>query len=725
MLPVRAATGLVATATSATGLTARHAEGPDKSNPHRSNGDNPLRKPKRVIVVCRNLRWPTTQSSTLRGAVLIQFASLKPILAVAISSIVLLSSVVSPESAHADDVDLRNLLISAEQASSDGISFDRMRIEPYEAATHLSGFGMRQGQRAFYVDTGQQVQLRITLVEFTSNRAANRVRVHETEDTPAGFPQGTRYAVKQGDSGYTAVDVDKGRITVHITLSPLPGDTLTRTTVDAVLRNAMAAQFAQIPMTVDLQSDDVNVSRMILLASPLLAIPLIALWLVVSTTLRDIGTLERVFRSRRRTPTTFQDITPKVRVARHKGVLRTSLQLLAATVLVAALFAIPPLLGLTKSMPGGTFRPLLVPPLTLGLVIAVQSYWASRKASGLPFKREPRWPLFVGTTGAMGVLFAAAYLFLGVVAMLTFIASWPIRLILFAIYVPIGLKVLRYSARPLRFAKQLAAGDVAQTLAADPRQEVLLLRSFQDDSLVVRMHRTARHSPIELASTELFDRFEELIAWSLWRIGPVVAIGQPTTEGHLQPLGAAREFYSDDTWQVGAQTRMRSSSLIVFVVGRSPGLWWEVSNVRWHGLLGKCLFVFPPVDYVELGHRLRVLAGALDLRTDELPAVDSAGRRLIGLHFDDAGRPVLIGVNGRDDLAYQMMFETVCPALVVRKSSAAAAATTAMVSEPSAEVAANLETFDPNRSTPGVPTMSAGLLYLLLMATQRRHNDGR
>lgn len=635
------------------------------------------------------------------------------ILATILLALLSASFVSSPSSGAENTIDLGALILSEEQASSPAMTFRRVSNESHEM--RLSGFGMRQEQRAHYEAADERASLKIKLIEFTSNRAAGRVSVPENVDTPTGFPPGTEYEVEDNGSGEVDLSVVKGRIGIYVSLIPAKGTSLSHSEADGILRHVTAAQFERLPMTSDLQSDEINVTQIILIAAPIATVPLIALWLVLSSNLRDIGTLERLFRSNRQSrSTTFVDLTPTVRRVRRAGLKRSSLQLLAASALVAAVALVPPLLGVRRTLS----LTLLGPPLALAVGIAVYVMLSRRGSSGLPFRKEPRWPLIAGTVGAMAVLFLATYLFFGVAGMLTLVASKPVRVVLFAIYVPIGLKLLRQSARPLRFAKQLAASDVEETLAADPRQEVLLLRSFQDDSLVIRMHRTARHSPIEMASAQPFDRFEELLAWALWRIGPVVAIGQPTTEKYLQPLGAAREFYSDDDWQRGAEARMKSSSVIVFVVGRSPGLWWEVSNVQRLNLVAKCLFVFPPVDYEELRERLHVLAAALGMSPQELPAVDAVGRRLIGLHFDENGSPVLIGVDGRDDLAYQTMFEIVGPTLAVRERFAVASSFVAPA-EPSPAVMAKMEAFHPNKGEAPEPTLVAGLLYMYRMLTRR------
>ena len=142
-----------------------------------------------------------------------------------------------------------------------------------------------------------------------------------------------------------------------------------------------------------------------------------------------------------------------------------------------------------------------------------------------------------------------------------------------------------------------------------------------------------------------------------------------------------------------------------------------LTNARQLGVMTKCLFVFPPVDYVELSKRLAVLANALGLAPEQLPAVDCRGRRLIGLHFNEDGNTVLVGIDGRDDLAYQAMFESVGAKLTRRKE--VPLRLPAGPTEPLPTVQTFLERFDPGRSYAVEPTAWRGLQYLALSAANR------
>ena len=200
----------------------------------------------------------------------------------------------------------------------------------------------------------------------------------------------------------------------------------------------------------------------------------------------------------------------------------------------------------------------------------------------------------------------------------------------------VGVSFMVGSSDISRFARRLIQPAIRRQIDEDDRAPILLLRSFADDSLEVRSN-AASDSFVESLAGEAYARFEECVAWALWRMGPVLTVGQPGVA--LQPLGAARDYYSDDDWQDAIADRIAGGQLIAFVVGRSPSLRWEISRVRRDGYLAKSIFVLPPVSRAELQVRLRVLWASLDLPDATMPV---AGRTWpVLLAFDASGMPVL------------------------------------------------------------------------------------
>lgn len=214
----------------------------------------------------------------------------------------------------------------------------------------------------------------------------------------------------------------------------------------------------------------------------------------------------------------------------------------------------------------------------------------------------------------------------------------------------LGVLLLAVADVPYRFGRRIAARDVKRMLNEDQRPELLLLRSFMDEGLRLRARRTERQSALERLVLRRRERFEELVAWSLWRIGPVVAAGEPGTK--LPPLGAAREDYGEEEWQQKMTDKIDTSRFIVFIVGRSRWLGWEIDRVREKQALHRAIFVFPPVPRAELRTRLTVLAARLGVDEAIFPPQDISHPGLLVLRFDVDGTPCLTVSDARNDISY-------------------------------------------------------------------------
>jgi hypothetical protein len=127
------------------------------------------------------------------------------------------------------------------------------------------------------------------------------------------------------------------------------------------------------------------------------------------------------------------------------------------------------------------------------------------------------------------------------------------------------------------------------TRAVVPRtgeEPVLLLRTFSDDELL---------DPRPLAFFQ--HRYEETLTRTLHKLGPVVCIGRPHDLGFG---GAARLYVSDEHWQEAVCHLMRRAIATVIVVGRTEGLWWEITTAMKAVERARLLFFFP---YVSKTHR--------------------------------------------------------------------------------------------------------------------------
>lgn len=138
--------------------------------------------------------------------------------------------------------------------------------------------------------------------------------------------------------------------------------------------------------------------------------------------------------------------------------------------------------------------------------------------------------------------------------------------------------------------KSALRGTVVREI--DRRPPVLLLRSFDDDMMVVKEARGSR-------STDLHRKgmtFERVVQDQLSPFGPFVGIGRP--EEPLSPLGAARDYVPDTVWQEEVQQRIRDAAIVVLIIGTSQGLAWELSRLRDLAQLHKLILLFPPADDV-------------------------------------------------------------------------------------------------------------------------------
>lgn len=646
--------------------------------------------------------------------------------------------------AIADENGLRQLTISAAMASSSAMQFQDYESEPLDIEDQMT-HGLEAKIKSYQVGVQRTVKqvlngwdtrfasidtdpitgtrmamLQIRLIEYSSHYWADRLRGDANLTAPSSFPAGTRYTALDNANGTrtTIASAPKGRLTAMVYLHAQPGVTIDPASTEAVLSHVLRVQLDKLPLLADLDDTDVSYGDMRagLIIVQALAIPLIAILFASASFLRDFGSLEALSAPKEvsaaipRRRYEFVDLTDRTRKMRRRGRRRSVLTMALISLLSAGLM----LTQIVTKLPS-----ILVIPLGFLLAGVLYGLYLHRRSdSSWSGSLNNLRPALMGMLGAFVVVLLVTYFLLSAIG-LVFVydfGSMLVKVVLVFALGAIGMWLLRFTAWPLQLAKRKAQVSVDRALADDPRQEIMLLRSFQDDDLMMRMHRSARHSAIELASAQTIERFEELIAWLLWRYGPVVAFGQPGTQSKLQPLGAAREFHEDTNWQESARARMASSSLIVFVVGRSPSLAWEVHVALGEGRLGKCLFIVPPVDIDEARCRLLVLASALGIDPSAIPA--DTGKRTIGLYLDEAGRPVVVGVDGRDDFAYEVLCDHAVPTLIRRTRTLDSVAASVRGAE--VNIDPYVVTFRAGAKNNEPPRIRDGLRLLLRSLRERR-----
>ncbi|MQY27392.1 hypothetical protein [Nocardia aurantia] len=616
--------------------------------------------------------------------------------------------------------DLKPMLLD-EAAVSQSLGFRQTKDRALDIAQVLGatrvdeqrlGDNVRQGHDRYFESERNEFELHIRLIEFSNHYWADRMRAAGNRAPGPAFPADTHLIAGTEDGRPTVIASSvMGRIEVIVYIAANSAAVADESRQEDIVATTLIAQLAAIPVLPDLTSTtrvDVTDLRIGLIVLQIVLIPLLGAGMATAATLRDRGSLERILRTRPepesagRSP--VHDLSSAAARLRRRGRIRVGSQLLIAMVLSVVELVLhiwasaPALLGLA------------IAPGIVAVVVVMDLLIAARRPDPLPFQRTSIVPAAIGIVGSLAIIYAANFFLFAAIAVVVLTRSagyW----VMAAVLVLVGWRILTRTSGPYRFAKRLAGSSIAAAQRDDHKPRVFVLRSFQDDALTLRMRRTIRHNPIELASTQPYERFEELLAWSMWQFGPVWTVGRPGT--NLAPLGAAREYHRDDNWQLAVESEIRFARIIVFVVGRSPALMWEVATARRCRALSKCLFVFPPLSGTELHARLVVLAAALDMSPDYFTHPAATGRYLLGMYIGDDGRPVLLTGDGRDDSAYQTLFSAAGNILVQRDSLHLSAVATDLRAPRPADVSAQLVRYDPQRLPPGPPDAKANLRYIL------------
>jgi hypothetical protein len=187
-------------------------------------------------------------------------------------------------------------------------------------------------------------------------------------------------------------------------------------------------------------------------------------------------------------------------------------------------------------------------------------------------------------------------------------------------------------------AWQYGARSATELRELDRRSPVLHLRSFGDDRL-------------EATSFPDAERLEEIIVNVLSLAGPVVAIGQP--EDRLPPVGAARDYFGPE-WKNEVLHWIEHAQVIVVVIGTTPGLIWELENLRRVGILDRVIFVVPPLPHSKLTPRWREFAehAAVFLALPAVIGVDALRTLLFTIDAD--GQLLSLGADKRTPEAYRL-----------------------------------------------------------------------
>jgi hypothetical protein len=232
------------------------------------------------------------------------------------------------------------------------------------------------------------------------------------------------------------------------------------------------------------------------------------------------------------------------------------------------------------------------------------------------------------------------------------------------------LPLARLAGRVWTRGRRKLALRLRELRTLDTRAPILLLRSFDDDNL--QLETRFRVLWFFSAAKEAFT-LEEFIVNCLWQQGPVIAIGNPRET--LSPLGAAREYVSDDRWQAAIQDYLDEAALVVCILGSTPGLRWEYEAISAQRTKRDVVVVFPPRPTDELHQRWRALkavfapAAAVELSDDSrlgapLLAAFSSHKESVCVFYCRFNNETAYGV------AFAKLFESWTPAALKPSSHA-------------------------------------------------------
>ena len=327
---------------------------------------------------------------------------------------------------------------------------------------------------------------------------------------------------------------------------------------------------------------------------------------------------------------------------------------------------------------------------------------------GLRIKQRPKF-LSKTNMGAYGFLFLSP---------LPFLLAWLGQQGEFQIYsdeaqlvgawigsLMISLVLIAWGARIYRRARRAAMLPGSALMKRDSRPIVLYLRSFHDDSQIKLRARAAngRILPERLVKIP----FEEVVTDHLWGYGPVLAIGDPRMKFKRTPLGAARDYVDDSSWQQKVTELVQDAAMIVVVAGGTEGLAWEIDTIAKLGLVWKLVLLLPPVRVQELQARWQALA--MHVGSNVLPPqIDFACVRAV---IFPKGEAALIAGKKRDDWTYEAVLDDAALTIASERDAVHPTAPSPQHLSPSGRVRQVLGTV-----ASGLASMAAGALLLALVA---------
>lgn len=152
------------------------------------------------------------------------------------------------------------------------------------------------------------------------------------------------------------------------------------------------------------------------------------------------------------------------------------------------------------------------------------------------------------------------------------------------------------------------------------------------------------------------------VAAGLWRLGPVLAIGEP---GEPRPkTGSIREYVPDNEWKYRVTERFSAAQLVVLLIGppeanhaTDDGLGWEISLLLGSAGRGRALFLMPPIGPQEAQPRWDSFVNRLRMAgiSDVVPSLVPPD--LLGIFVTHDGELEYLTSRSKDEYSYESVFE--------------------------------------------------------------------
>lgn len=210
----------------------------------------------------------------------------------------------------------------------------------------------------------------------------------------------------------------------------------------------------------------------------------------------------------------------------------------------------------------------------------------------------------------------------------------------------------RWAGRSWARGRRELALRVQEVRKLDARPPVLLLRSFEDDNIVLATQPRLLwffHAAKEASTLERY------VVNCIWKLGPVIAVGKPGE--NVSPLGAAREYVEEDQWRDCIRKYLDESAYVVSILGSTPGLQWEYEQIGARGKQDNVIVVFPPKPFEQLQRRWEVFRTFFDRAASvDLPFGPKLAAPLLALFRGAGTSPVVLRCCINDETAYGVAF---------------------------------------------------------------------